>query len=104
MLPAGQDWTELTAPPDGLDRSTTDLTLLVNERACTSGRDPRPHLSDPTIIEQDDLVVVSWTSQRPRGAQNCIGNTPVEQVVHLDEPLGDRLLLDGSTWPAMKVE
>jgi hypothetical protein len=104
VLPAGEDWAEVTAPPDGLDRTAPDLTVLVNERQCTSGRDPRPHLDEPSIIEQDDLVVVSWTSPQPRGAQNCVGNPSVEQVIHLDEPLGDRQLLDGSTWPAGPVE
>ena len=104
VLPAGHDWAEVTAPRGGLDRSTADVTVLVMERQCTGARDPRRYLGDPAVIEEDDRVVVSWTSPWPEGASTCPGNPRVERVIHLNEPLGDRELLDGSTWPATPVE
>jgi hypothetical protein len=35
--------------------------------------------------------------------RNCIGNPPTEMTLTLDEPLGDRALLDGSTYPPAPV-
>lgn len=103
VLPDGQDWVEVTAPDGGLDRTATDLPVLVMENQCTSGRDPLPYLNEPRIAEQDDRVVVSITSPWPKGGANCIGNPRTPYVLHLSEPLGDRTLLDGSTWPATVV-
>jgi hypothetical protein len=103
VLPDGQDWVEVTAPEGGLDRETTELTVMVMERQCTGARDPLPHLNEATILEKDDRVVVTLTSPWPEGGADCQGNPRVEYVLNLTEPLGDRQLVDGSTWPAAVV-
>lgn len=104
VLPHGQDWVQITAPDGGLDRTATDLTVLVMEHQCTGARDPRPFLNEPVLVEAGDRVVVTLTSPWPDGGATCPGNPTVEHVLHLSEPLGDRELLDGSTWPPTPVE
>ena len=64
VLDADRDWVQVTAPPGGLDRSTTDLTVLVMEHQCTGARDPRPFLDEPVVTQSPDRVVISWTSRR----------------------------------------
>jgi hypothetical protein len=77
--------------------------VLVHELACTSGRDPSDFLQEPRIVQSDESVTVYWTSIPAEGDQNCIGNPSVERTIELDEPLGDRALLDGSTYPPSPV-
>jgi hypothetical protein len=99
----GVIWVEMSAAPAGLDSASSTLAVEVRERECTSGRDPLPFLHEPTVIEADETVTVYWTSDAPHGAQTCQGNPPVRMAVELDEPLGSRTLLDGSTWPPKPV-
>lgn len=100
-LPDGEQWVKINGVSAG--RDTREPTLQVNEMECTSGRDPRPYLRKPTILETGDRVTVSWTSAAPKGVNNCIGSMPVPATVQLSEPLGDRVLYDGSSWPARRV-
>lgn len=102
-LPAGADWAEIAVPPGGLDRAATALTLAVEERSCTSGRDPAPFLGEPVVVEDEGSVTVSWTTDTAQGAQTCVGNGSVLREVPLAAPLGDRALLDGRTWPPLQV-
>lgn len=102
VIKPGLQWVQINAAPD-LDPSSAELSVMVSEAECTSGRDPRPFLRMPTIVESDDSVTLFWTSEAPEGANNCTGNRPVPQPLQLKEPLGDRVLLDGSTWPARPI-
>lgn len=105
VLPdGGSAWVALSAPEGGLDRSASDLPVRVMEHQCTGARDPLPFLDDPVVEEGPDRVVVSWTSSVPEGAATCPGNPWTETVLHLDAPLGDRELVDASTWPATTIE
>ena len=98
-------WVEVTQPPGGLATDASVIDVLVNERECSSGRDPRPYLHEPQVVERADTVTVYWTSEAPQGEyQNCEGPAPVLSTLQLDEPLGDRTLLDGSTWPPRPVK
>lgn len=103
VLPPGVSWAEVAATPQGLDTTATSLSFEVHERECTSGRRPEPFLNEPVVVESDETVTVYWTSDAPQGSQTCPGNPSVRRVVHLDEPLGDRRLLDGSVWPPKPV-
>lgn len=103
VLPRGQQWVELSAGTD-LDRSSKDLSLGVVEIACNSGRDPRPFLNEPTVVETDKSVTVSWTSKDNLAASTCLGVSPFPKTVRLSRPLGDRTLYDGSTWPATRIK
>jgi hypothetical protein len=103
VLGGDHSWVELTAPPGGLDPTSTTLPVEVSERECTSGRDPRPHLEEPHVVETTTTVTVYWTSVPPEGFHNCMGNPAVAATVPLRRPLGERTLLDGSTYPPSPV-
>jgi hypothetical protein len=103
VLAPGLSWAELALPDEGLDRAATSLEVEVHERECTSSRNPEPFLNEPDVVESEDNVTVYWTSNSPEGDQTCPGNPSVKRVVQLDAPLGDRALLDGSTWPPKPV-
>ncbi|MBJ7357137.1 hypothetical protein [Nocardioides sp.] len=101
VLRPGHTWVELHGAD--LDRTATDPRVDVNERTCTSARDPSPYLHDPYVVETDESVTVYWTSTPPQGGQDCPGNPSVSRPLPLSEPLGDRELLDGSTYPPSPV-
>jgi hypothetical protein len=94
-------WVNVTA--DSVPTDTTDVPVGVTELACTGSRDPLPHLHDPVVVETAEDVTVYWTSEPPDGDQQCPGNPTATQTLVLDEPLGDRPLLDGSRWPPAPV-
>ena len=99
-------WVELSAPDGGIDRAATDIQVGVTEMACTGARDPLPHLNEPEVVADDHSVTVYWTSRRdaPEGEGfTCPGPLPTMTTLHLDEPLGDRKLLDGSVYPPRPV-
>lgn len=102
FLADGAQWVEIVGVEGG--RDTDRPTLLVDEAACTSGRDPRTHLRKPSIVETADSVTVAWTSDpNPDGVAACPSNPVVPVEVRLSAPLGDRSLLDASVWPAHEV-
>lgn len=106
LVPAiepGLSWTDLSSArrPDPAD---TEIEIGVTERECTSGRDPIPFLQQPDVVETADAVTVYWTTKSATGAQNCVGPAPTLRTITLLEPIGDRDLLDGSSWPARPVE
>lgn len=103
VLPPGADWAEITARTGDLDPAASSLEVWVSERGCTSARDPKPFLREPVVVESEQAVTVYWTSDAATGDQHCAGTPRVRRVIHTDRPLGDRPLLDGSTWPPRVV-
>ena len=86
-----------------LDPTSTTLSLRLREASCTGARDPRPHLGTPEVVETDESVTIRWTSAAIDGAATCQANTWVPGTVELAAPLGDRVLLDASRWPAHPI-
>jgi hypothetical protein len=99
VLPPDLMWAQVTADPQALSPSSTSIPVWLTEYSCTSARDPDPYLQDPIVVEDERAVTVYWTSTPPEGGQDCPGNPRVKRVLELREPLGDRVLLDGSRWP-----
>ena len=85
-----------------IDPDTTEVDVLVQEDSCDSGRGPDGRVRDPEITYGADVVVVTFpvTARDEGGAFTCQSHPPAEVTLELDQPLGDRVLLDGSTWPA----
>lgn len=96
-------WVDVAAPRGGLASDTSVIDVLVSERECASARDPHPFLREPVIVERERTVTVYWTSEAPTADVTCEGPAPVPAVLSLDKPLGERTLLDGSTWPPRPV-
>lgn len=113
-VPPEVSWVQLAlpddddAPADGTDQTAATVSpgaveLLVSEVECTSARDPEPFLAEPVVVESAESVTVFWTTEAVVGGADCPGNPWVARTINLEEPLGDRELLDGSTWPPTRV-
>lgn len=118
-LSSGREWAQVALPDarsgqseTADDVATTDqseatagttIDVLVSEIECTGARDPEPFLGEPVVIETVEAVTVFWTTEAMTGDATCPGNPWVPKSVQLEQPLGDRDLLDGSTYPAQLV-
>lgn len=82
----------------------TELTLLVMERRCASGRsaDGRIALDELTLTEDQVRVRVS-VRPPPGQAQTCQGNPWTPYTINLGEPLGDRTVVDANLVPAREL-
>lgn len=91
------------APDERIGPDTTQFTAMVTERGCASGRSSDGRIVGPQVDYVDDTSVVVTFRVRPlEGAQECPGNPPLEVIVRLEEPLGDRALLDGGREPPVE--
>lgn len=77
-------------PAFPLTAESTQLHLLVTERACNSGRDAEGRIQLVVLNEFADNIEVQVGIVPPEGAQECPGNPPTPFVVELSAPLGDR--------------
>jgi hypothetical protein len=100
-LPAGVDsadwWVDPGAALPGPD--VTTIAGFVRERACASGRSPEGRVLGPVVLYSESAVVVTYAIAALPGGQDCQGNPALEVTVELAEPLGERALLDGGTFP-----
>lgn len=83
------------------------LHLLLSERACTSGADPRPRLEEPQVSYGESVVTIALFVRHlgPPGVfHTCIGFPAVPIEVELEEPLRDRRLLNGGIYPPQTPE
>ena len=87
------------APDVELDPDSTEVAVLVTERACNSGQDARGRIVVAAIDGKDDRVTVTLAVRPRGGAQTCPSNPETPFILELPEPLGDRALLDGSSVP-----
>jgi hypothetical protein len=81
-------------PPD------TQFVALVTERECASGKSSAGRIMAPSIIYEKDRILLIFAVRPPQGAvQTCQGNPATPYLIHLDQPIGDRRLLDGGSYP-----
>jgi hypothetical protein len=69
------------------------------ERECASGRPADGRIADPIVEYGEDAITITVPVRRVEGGATCQGNPWTPFVLELDEPIGDRLLLDGGPWP-----
>jgi hypothetical protein len=82
-----------------LSAESTSIDVLVNEVGCASGEPADGRIATPEISYSDDAVVVTMRVVPPPGPQTCPSNPDTEYTLELDEPLGERELLDGAHDP-----
>lgn len=82
-----------------LTPETTELDVLVTEVECNSGEDARGRVQEPAVIRSPESVTVIFTVVARLGGHTCPSNPATPFHLVLPEPLGDRLLLDGSSIP-----
>jgi hypothetical protein len=56
------------------------------------------------VIYQDTAIIVTVFVPTLPSPQACPTSRPIAYVVHLDEPLGDRALLNGGPWPPVEIQ
>jgi len=79
--------------------NSTELHILVWERACASGSAATGRMSTPLIDYAAGTVTITVEVRGLPGIQACPGNQATPLAVQLTEPLGDRTLLDGGRDP-----
>ena len=79
--------------------ASTELHILVWERACASGSAATGRMSTPLIEYAAETVTITVGVRGLPGVQACPSNQATPLAVQLTEPLGDRTLLDGGRDP-----
>lgn len=80
-----------------------EVHLLVTEMACNSGQDAEGRVRLSDLAVRDDAIAVTVGVEPRTGEADCPSNPPTPFVVELDEPLGDRVVLDASVHPVREV-
>lgn len=78
---------------------TTELHLLVWELTCSSGSPATGRMSAAHVAYATDAVTIAIGVRPKDGVQTCQGNPGAPVTITLDEPLGNRTLLDGGRFP-----
>lgn len=76
------------------------IRIEVMEHECASGRPADGRIAGPIVEYGEDAIIVT-VPVYPVDASfvTCPGNPWTPFVLELDEPIGDRTLLDGGPWP-----
>jgi hypothetical protein len=83
-----------------LTPDTTEIEVNLGPGDCASGRSQNDRLQKPEFREQNGKLLMSlWLRPLPPGFYTCIGIIEPPVVIELPEPLGDRELRDGGTYP-----
>lgn len=99
-LPAGIGPAAFRAAPGvNLTPESTKINILVTELACNSGQDAQGRILRPVIVRGQRTVSVLLAVVQRDGEQECPSNPETPFTIELPEPLGDRMLLDGSEVP-----
>ena len=85
-------------PPDP---NASKLRLMVSEAQCSSGRDIEG-LIEPAVNYEDTRIEVTLTAPPASGTQTCPGRAPTPYELTLDEPVGDREVVDPSVYPVVE--
>jgi hypothetical protein len=88
------------APDEEIGPDTLSFDALVFEQACASGASPEGRIVGPAVIPAEETMTVILGTRPLPGPQTCQPGPPAVFRVELPEALGDRQLLDGSTFPA----
>jgi hypothetical protein len=85
------------------EAATTELRILVWERACSSGAPATGRISAPAVVYGSATVTITLgvrPIQVPAGhAITCPGPPGTPAILRTSEPLGSRQLLDGGSVP-----
>lgn len=92
-------FTETSHPPPP---DATELDVLVTEVECSSGRELEG-LIEPEITYAENRIEVVLTAPGGIGG-NCIGTAPTGYTLELEEPVGEREVVDPSVYPPVEPE
>lgn len=91
---------DLTSDQPPLTPETRSILVDLGAGECSSGKPQAPRLQKPEIREQNGALLLSlWVRPLPPGFYTCEGILEPPVRIELPEPLGERELLDGGTYP-----
>lgn len=90
-------WVDPTA--EQTSPESESVPALVLERACASGGTAEGRILPPTIVYGPTEVTITIIVQRLAVDAQCPGHPPTPYVIELEEPLGERTLVDGGQFP-----
>lgn len=97
----GRWWLDPAGPP--LTPETTEVSILLREQACASGRPPEGRVLRPAMVVREDSIDVVIGIRITPGGADCPGNPAHALTLELPEPLGSRKLFDASQYPPRPV-
>ncbi len=93
---SGEAATWTIDPGEAVTAATTSFSVLVTRLGCANG--VTGGVLDPVIVTEADQVVITFSVDPldPTLDYTCPPNDANAVLVHLDEPLGNRSLVDGA--------
>ncbi|MGN6217763.1 MAG: hypothetical protein ACTHN7_12565 [Solirubrobacterales bacterium] len=91
-----------TLDPDQpqLNPKTRSILVDLGPSECSSGKPAAPRLQKPEFREQNGALLMGlWLRPLPPGGYTCQGIIEPPVRIKLPEPLGERDLMDGGTYP-----
>ncbi len=85
------------------DPSSTSLHIWIQELECASGQAPVDREVLPVVVETDAQVQITTLVAPVAGGADCPGNPWFPVVVELDEPLGERTVVDMQEPPGIEL-
>lgn len=78
---------------------STSFPIEVMEHECASGQPPDGRIAEPIVDYGEDVITITIPVREVEGVATCPSNPWTPFVLELDEPIGDRQLVDGGPWP-----
>lgn len=105
---------EITAPGFGTaqtildpdvepDPASSTLHVWIQERECASGQAPTDREVIPVVVESADRVEITTLVAPVAGDAECPSNPWYPVTVELDEPLGERTIVDAHMPPGVEL-
>lgn len=95
--------TVATNPDQPLNANDIELSLLIQEQNCASGRAPVDREVVALVTETNESVTIIALVAPVEGGAECPGNPWHPIAVTLDSPLGSRKLFDGHRYPTEAI-
>lgn len=84
---------KITSDQD-ISTETTSFIIDVWRLACSNGE--TGEILDPIVdMQEEQIVIYARVAALPDGAYNCPGNDLVPATITLEQPIGERPLVDG---------
>ena len=93
--------TVILDPDRAPDPTSTELPVLIRERDCSGGQAPVDREIVPVVTETDTTIELIVLVAPVIGGATCPGNPLHPITVTLEQPFGDRVVVDGATQPGI---
>jgi hypothetical protein len=88
--------------PGEVDSTASTFEVLATELSCANGEAPEGRDVTQAVVVTDSEITITVLVEPVRGGATCPGNPEFAFEIDLDEPIGDRALLDGSETPPIR--